>query len=89
MVGYSLGGWTAMEIAGARFDPDLFAQDCNARPKLGGCIGYQPIKPAETPAAKAQLAAALRDLRVGAVVTLGLSRGFTDASLSANQVAWC
>jgi len=27
-VGHSLGGWTALEIAGARFDPELFAQDC-------------------------------------------------------------
>lgn len=88
VVGHSIGGWTAMEIAGARFDPDLFAQDCTAHPKLGGCIGYQQIKPAETPAAKAQLAAALRDPRVGAVVTLdlGLSRGFTDASLAALPV---
>ncbi|MBC8982989.1 hypothetical protein PS907_00639 [Pseudomonas fluorescens] len=88
VVGHSIGGWTAMEIAGARFDPDLFARDCNAHPKLGGCIGYQQIKPAETPTAKAQLAAALRDVRVGAVVTLdlGLSRGFTDASLAALPV---
>lgn len=88
VVGHSIGGWTAMEIAGARFDPDLFARDCNAHPKLGGCIGYQQIKPAETPAAKAQLAATLRDPRVGAVVTLdlGLSRGFTDASLAALPV---
>ncbi|AQT95531.1 alpha/beta hydrolase family protein [Pseudomonas azotoformans] len=88
VVGHSIGGWTAMEIAGARFDPDLFARYCNTHPKLGGCIGYQQIKPAATPAAKAQLAADLRDPRVGAVVTLdlGLSRGFTDASLAALPV---
>ncbi len=86
--GHSLGGWTVMELAGARFDPDLFAQDCDAHPKLGGCIVYHQINPANTPAAKAQLAADLRDKRVSAVVSLdlGLSRGMTDASLAALSV---
>ncbi|WP_104902739.1 alpha/beta fold hydrolase [Pseudomonas sp. LH1G9] len=86
--GHSLGGWTVMELAGARFDPDLFAQDCDAHPKLGGCIVYHQINPANTPAAKAQLAADLRDKRVSAVVSLdlGLSRGMTDASLAALPV---
>lgn len=86
--GHSLGGWTVMEIAGARFDPDLFTQDCNAHPKLGGCIGYLEMNPASTPAAKAQLAADLSDKRVSAVVSLdlGLSRGMTDASLAALSV---
>ncbi|MFL1501915.1 MULTISPECIES: alpha/beta fold hydrolase [unclassified Pseudomonas] len=82
-VGHSLGGWTVMEIAGARFDPDLFSKDCAKHPKLGGCIGYQKMNPAGTPVGKAQLAADLRDKRVTAVVSLdlGLSRGFTSASL--------
>jgi len=86
--GHSLGGWTVMELAGARFDPDLFTQDCDAHPKLGGCIVYHQINPANTPAAKAQLAADLRDKRVSAVVSLdlGLSRGMTDASLAALSV---
>ncbi|WP_449101418.1 alpha/beta hydrolase family protein [Pseudomonas veronii] len=86
--GHSLGGWTVMELAGARFDADLFAQDCDAHPKLGGCIVYHQINPANTPAAKAQLAADLRDKRVSAVVSLdlGLSRGMTDASLAALSV---
>lgn len=88
VAGHSLGGWTALEIAGARFDPDLFSQDCSVHPKLGGCIGYQEMNPAGTPAGKAQLAADLRDKRVTAVVSLdlGLSRGMTDASLAALKV---
>lgn len=83
-VGHSLGGWTVMEIAGARFDPDLFSQDCSAHPKLGGCIGYQEMNPAAKPAGKARLAADLSDKRVTAIVSLdlGLSRGLTDASLA-------
>ena len=83
-VGHSLGGWTVLEIAGARFDPDLFNRDCNVHPKLGGCIGYRQMNPAGTPAGKVQLAADLSDKRITAIVSLdlGLSRGFTHASLA-------
>ena len=87
-VGHSLGGWTVLEIAGARFDPDLFSRDCAAHPKLGGCIGYHEMNPAATPDGKARLAADLSDKRVTAIVSLdlGLSRGMTDASLAALPV---
>lgn len=84
VVGHSLGGWTALEIAGARFDPDRFAQDCNAHPQLSSCSVYDQMKPAGTPDAKTALGANLRDERVSAVVSLdlGLSRGLTDESLA-------
>lgn len=87
-IGHSLGGWTVLEIAGARFDPDLFAKDCSVHPKLGGCIGYHEMNPAGTPEGKAKLAADLSDTRVRAIVSLdlGLSRGFTNASLAALPV---
>ncbi|MBK5416431.1 alpha/beta hydrolase family protein [Pseudomonas sp. TH31] len=87
-VGHSLGGWTVMEIAGARFDPDRFALDCTAHPKLTSCTVYQQMNPASTPASKARLAADLSDKRVTAVVSLdlGLSRGMTDESLAALPV---
>ncbi|PFG70495.1 putative dienelactone hydrolase [Pseudomonas poae] len=87
-VGHSLGGWTVLELAGARFDPELFSRDCSVHPKLGGCIGYQEMNPAGTPEGKARLAADLSDKRVTAIVSLdlGLSRGFTDASLAALPV---
>ncbi|MCU1758379.1 alpha/beta fold hydrolase [Pseudomonas sp. 14P_8.1_Bac3] len=85
VVGHSLGGWTALEIAGARFDPDRFAQDCKAHPQLSSCSVYEKINPASTSASKTALAADLRDKRVTAVVSLdlGLSRGLTDESLAA------
>lgn len=88
VIGHSLGGWTAMEIAGARFDTDLFARDCSVHQKLASCSVYQTMNPASNPASKARLAADLRDKRVTAVVALdlGLSRGFTDASLAALPV---
>lgn len=87
-IGHSLGGWTVMEMGGARFDPDLFARDCSVHPKLGGCIGYHEMNPAGTPAGEAQLATDMRDKRITAVVPLdlGLSRGLTDASLAAFPV---
>ncbi len=88
VVGHSLGGWTALEIAGARFDPDRFAHDCKAHPQLTSCTVYGTINPASTSESKAALAADLRDKRVTAVVTLdlGLSRGLTDESLAALPV---
>ena len=88
VVGHSLGGLTALEIAGARFDPDLFAHDCKAHPQLSGCTVYGQINPASTSESKAALAADWRDKRVTAVVTLdlGLSRGLTNESLAALPV---
>lgn len=84
VVGHSLGGWTALEIAGARFDPDLFDRDCETHPQLSSCTNYRKINPASTPALKAHLASDLRDQRVTAVVSLdlGLSRGMTNESLA-------
>ncbi|MGF6109634.1 alpha/beta hydrolase family protein [Pseudomonas frederiksbergensis] len=82
-VGHSLGGWTVLEIAGARFAPDRFTKDCNTQPKLASCTVYQQMNPASTPVSKAQLAGDLSDKRVSAIVSLdlGLSRGMTDESL--------
>ena len=87
-VGHSLGGWTVLEIAGARFDPERFAQDCKAHPQLASCTVYELMNPASPPESKAELAADWRDKRVTAVVTLdlGLSRGMTDKSLAALPV---
>lgn len=88
VVGHSLGGWTAIEIAGARFDPELFARDCKVHPQLASCINYDRINPASTPALKTGLASDLRDKRVTAVVSLdlGFSRGMTSESLAALPV---
>lgn len=88
VAGHSLGGMTALEIAGARFDPDRFAQNCKAYPQLASCSVYEKINPASTAESKAALGVDLRDKRVTAVVTLdlGLSRGMTDESLAALPV---
>jgi predicted dienelactone hydrolase len=84
VVGHSLGGWTALEIAGARFDPERFAEDCKVHSKLASCSVYQKMNPASTSQAKADLAADRRYPAVTAIVSLdlGLSRGMTDASLA-------
>ena len=88
VVGHSLGGWTALETAGARFDPERFAQDCAIHPQLSSCSVYQQINPDSDPASRARLSGDLRDSRVTAIVTLdlGLSRGLTDESLAALPV---
>ncbi|MHA3735589.1 alpha/beta hydrolase family protein [Pseudomonas sp. Eth.TT006] len=88
VVGHSLGGWTALETAGARFDPERFAEDCKVHAQLASCRVYQQMNPASTPQARAELAADRRYPAVTAVVSLdlGLSRGMTDASLAALPV---
>ncbi|MDH4764105.1 alpha/beta fold hydrolase [Pseudomonas sp. CBMAI 2609] len=88
VVGHSLGGWTALEIAGARFDPDLFSEDCRAHSDLASCSVYKQTNPNMTATMKASLAADMRDRRIAAVVSLdlGLSRGLTSESLAALQV---
>ncbi|WP_060765125.1 alpha/beta hydrolase family protein, partial [Pseudomonas fluorescens] len=67
VIGHSLGGWTVMESAGARFDPALFARDCDAHPTLVACKAYREMNPEGTPSGKAQVAADLSDKRVTAV----------------------
>jgi len=88
VVGHSLGGWTALVIAGARFDPDRFAQDCISHPQLSSCSTYKQLDPDRDPASKARLVADLSDKRVTAIVSLdlGLSRGLTNESLAALPV---
>ncbi|MCU1774279.1 alpha/beta hydrolase family protein [Pseudomonas sp. 13B_3.2_Bac1] len=88
VVGHSLGGWTALEIAGARFDPERFAEDCKAHAQLASCSVYRQMNPASTAQGKADLAADRRYEPVSAIVSLdlGLSRGMTDASLAALPV---
>lgn len=88
VIGHSLGGWTALEIAGARFDPERFAEDCKTHAQLASCSVYKQMNPASTAQAKADLAADRHYKPVTAIVSLdlGLSRGMTDASLAALPV---
>lgn len=88
VVGHSLGGWTALEIAGARFDPERFAEDCSTHAQLSSCSVYQAINPGSHPESTARLRTDLSDKRVTAIVTLdlGLSRGLSGESLAALAV---
>lgn len=82
-IGHSLGGWTVMMSAGARFDPAQFDDDCRQHGELAVCRVYAALGSGRDAANRGQLQANWRDARIGAVVTLdlGLARGFTRSSL--------
>lgn len=88
VIGHSLGGWTAMALAGARFDPARFAADCEVHAQLAACEISGRLEVGSTAEARALLAGDLADQRVGAAVALdlGLARGFTPESLAALKV---
>ena len=87
-IGHSLGGWTAVAIAGGRFDADRFEADCSAHSELAACKVYGQLGIARNRDARAAIGKDLRDERVKAVISLdlGLARGFTPASLAAIKV---
>ncbi len=80
-VGHSLGGWTVLELAGARFDAVRFQHDCRANTGLSACKLIQTLG---IDKAAGPLAADVADPKIKAVVSLdlGLARGFTPESLS-------
>lgn len=79
--GHSLGGWTVLELAGARFDATRFQNDCRAHARLSACKLIQTLGIDD---ADRRLAADKGDPAIKAVVSLdlGLARGFTPESLS-------
>ncbi|MDI7658516.1 alpha/beta fold hydrolase [Cronobacter universalis] len=81
--GHSLGGWTVLELAGARFSAPRFLADCKSHPELGGCQVARTLG-IDLPGAVHRLAESQRDSRIRAVVSLdlGLARGFTPQSLA-------
>ncbi|MBS1166259.1 MAG: hypothetical protein H6R00_2284 [Proteobacteria bacterium] len=85
-IGHSLGGWTVAALAGARFSPGRFLDDCKAQPNPRTC-GLAP-ELGITPTNAGSLDADMSDPRVGAFVSLdlGLARGFTPESLAAIHV---
>jgi predicted dienelactone hydrolase len=85
VIGHSLGGNTAMAVAGARFDVERFARDCDVYPRDLDCHWYLDNAIVREPSALTQTQQSLRDDRVGAVVALdvGFARGFTPESLAA------
>lgn len=88
VIGHSLGGWTAMALAGARFDLDRRRDDCEINTTIAACTVWNRLKVSEEAYGKQRLAAIEPDERVRAVVSLdlGLARGFTPDSLAAVRV---
>ena len=86
-LGHSLGGWTVMSLAGARFDPIRLAHDCHNHPTRGDCQLTEKLGISD-PSSLEKLSANHRDVRLRAIVSLdpGLAPGFTPQSLQAIHV---
>ncbi len=83
VIGHSLGGWTSLEIAGARVDRATLQAACTAAPsRTCGEVG------AHAGMSEPMLEDAHGDPRVRAAVALdpGVTRGFASASLARVQV---
>ena len=87
-VGHSLGGWTVIALAGARFEAERVAADCKTHSDLASCVVFNKLGTGQDAPSRTALGSDLRDDRVGAVVSLdlGLARGFAPASLAAIRV---
>jgi predicted dienelactone hydrolase len=87
VAGHSMGGWTAMAVAGARIDMAQADRDCAAHPELATCKWLAEHADG-APAARPLYEQDLRDSRVKAVVPLdlGLTGGLSPASLAAIDV---
>lgn len=81
-IGHSLGGWTVTALAGARYSPQRYLEECRLHPNPRLCQIAPEL--GITAHNQGQLSADLRDPRVKAVVALdlGFARGFTPESLS-------
>ncbi|KJE33782.1 hypothetical protein UF64_18955 [Thalassospira sp. HJ] len=88
VIGHSLGAWTALELAGARMDMDLIDTDCAQNPEFAACDGIATLEVGRKTADRKNLAANLKDERIGAAISLdiGLARGFTPESLAAIDI---
>lgn len=84
-IGHSLGGWTVLSNAGARFDVARMHAVCTADPQGSTC---GEVKNLTTEAERTGIAQINRDPRIAAVVALdpGVTRGFDRASLAAIAV---
>lgn len=81
-IGHSLGGWTVMSLAGARFDSAQFIRDCQQSPQRGDCRLTEKLGINDA-LSQEKREANYRDPRIKAVVSLdlGLAPGFTKQSL--------
>ncbi|PWC50767.1 alpha/beta fold hydrolase [Azospirillum sp. TSA6c] len=90
VIGHSLGGWTAVALAGGRFEPWRHETACKAHPLMAACgpeigalDGGSQAPDSQAPDSQGWASTALADGRVAAVVTLdlGLAQGFDPVSL--------
>ncbi len=83
-IGHSLGGWTVLELAGARMDADKMVQDCQIHPDLAACDVMRDFAIGKTATDRIKLAQDRRDPRIKRVVSLdlGLAPGFSKESLA-------
>lgn len=83
VIGHSLGGWTAVALAGARFDPSRHEAACAAHPLMVACGPEIGGLDEEGTARRSWVATPMADERIEAFVTLdlGLAQGFDTASL--------
>ena len=88
VIGHSLGGWTAMELAGARTEPARLESDCQQQAALASCKVYARMQAGQAATDRQALAQNWRDPRIKAAVSLdlGLSRGFSPESLAAVSI---
>ena len=84
-IGHSLGGYTVMAAAGARFDTTRYRTYCEANPERGDCAWYREAGLGADAEAVASLEQPLGDRRIEAVVSydLGFTQAFDPMSLAA------
>ncbi|MCC8366913.1 alpha/beta fold hydrolase [Xenorhabdus sp. PB61.4] len=83
-IGHSLGGWSVVELTGARFNSDLLVTDCKTNQILASCNILSELGIGKNEITKAKLDGDLGDQRVKAIISLdlALTRGFSPQSLS-------
>lgn len=85
MAGHSLGGWTAVALAGGRFEPEKFDTFCADDPEELVCAIMSGWNVAKTPEDREAIAVDLSDPRIKgfAVFDLGGTQTYATESLGA------
>ena len=84
MAGHSLGGFTALALAGARYGAERLERFCETMPSELACGIFADWQIAQTPEDRVRMQADLADKRIRAfaVFDLGGTQSFSDASLT-------
>ena len=91
VIGHSLGGWTAMELVGARYSADLALRDCGAEKRPPQCKAPRLLAKVGVVGdgkADPRLSMDLKDARIRAAIALDLgpAAGFLPETLQAVSV---